>query len=154
MDGAAVAFANDSALQELGISAKGDLLAIRTFCEETFNAKVSEKVLKEETARSTVGQTQKEEIGSLKQYYRVKQGKEGHDQKSATCLASHYKPEMGRYVMVRTVGGGGTRDVYLHCDSTFNLSAAVLMYIYTFIFIHSSLKGILRTHNMTSSQLA
>ena len=36
-----MAFAKDGALQELGMSAKGDLLAMRAFCEGKFNAKVS-----------------------------------------------------------------------------------------------------------------
>ena len=43
MDGAAVLYANDSVLEELGLTAKGDLFALRAFCQKKSSGKPAEK---------------------------------------------------------------------------------------------------------------
>ena len=39
MDGMAVMYASDTALQEFGLTAKGDLYALKAFCEKKINCK-------------------------------------------------------------------------------------------------------------------
>ena len=39
MDGVAVMYASDTALQEFGLTAKGNLYALKTFCEKKMNCK-------------------------------------------------------------------------------------------------------------------
>ena len=113
-----MAFAKDGALQELGMSAKGDLLAMRAFCEGKFNAKVSEKEsLKKKLLDQQLSKRKKkisEAPGSSTRSIKEKKVKTRRVQLGWL----HYKPEKGRYVMVRTSDGGGTRDVDLPRDST------------------------------------
>lgn len=112
-----MAFAEDGALQELGMSAKGDLLAMRAFCEGKFNAKVSEKESLKKNLDQQLSKRKKkisEAPGSSTGSIKEKKVKTRRVQLGWL----HYKPKKGRYVMVRTSDGGGTRDVDLPRGST------------------------------------
>ena len=105
MDGAAVLYASDSALDELGLTAKGDLFALRAFCQK--KKKLLEQIFSKRKKKSS-------SVGARSN------SSEKENVKTRKVLLGwlHYKPEKRKYVMIRTPDGGGTRDVDLPHDST------------------------------------
>ena len=116
MDGAAVLYASDSALEELGVTAKGDLFALRAFCQNKSSEKVAEKdTLKKKLVEQIFSKRRKKSSALVSR----PDSREEEKVKTRKVLRGwlHYKPNKRKYVMVRTPDGGGTRDVDLPCDS-------------------------------------
>lgn len=127
MDAAAISFACDDDLQELGISAKGDLYALRAFCKkepskpndaqrENLKKKLLDQLFSKRRRKRGHGESQ------LNQPRMSGTGAGNGDEKLKTRKFQlgwlHFREEKKRYGMVRTSDGGGTRDVDLPFDST------------------------------------
>lgn len=121
MDKRAILLASDDFLKDMGIVAKGDILALRAFAEshqsveetrEKRKMLLIEKLLgrkkRSGTDSSTTGKRSKVTIEALPAT-KVKMRK-------VRLAWQHFNPETKRYVMVRESTGGGHREMALSCD--------------------------------------
>ena len=112
MDGSAVIYCPESFLIELGLKTKGDLYALRLFCERE-EKKGKNKDMEErkqhliEKLRSTKGSRVK---GSASESKRVSPSSNIKPRWRKFEMGwPHFSEEKGRYLAVRQSTGGGTR---------------------------------------------
>ena len=115
MDGTAVLYASDSDLADLGITAKGDLFALKAFCQKRSSGKaVENETLKKKLLDQIFLKRRKKRSTSTL-------NSPGEDKvKTRKDLLGyfHYNPDKRKYGMVRTAYGGGARHVDLLHDRT------------------------------------
>ena len=116
MDGSAVIYCPESFLIELGLKTKGDLYALRLFCERE-EKKGKNKDMEErkqhliEKLRSTKGSRVK---GSASESKRVSPSSNIKPRWRKFEMGwLHFSEEKGRYLAVRQSTGGGTRSISL-----------------------------------------
>ena len=124
MDAQAVCAADDKELQELGISTRGDILALRVFCKRKSEpnkeqARVeSEEKKKQLLAFLKSGESSGE--GPSRKVSRKLQDKKvpaSNKKKRLELGWLHQTMDSGHYVSVRAKDGGGTRIVEMPGDS-------------------------------------
>ena len=116
MDGSAVIYCPESFLMELGLKTKGDLYALRLFCERE-EKKVKNKDMEErkqhliEKLRSTKGSRVKGSATESKKSTSSSNVRPRWRKFEIGWL--HFSEEKGRYLAVRQPTGGGTRSISL-----------------------------------------
>ena len=116
MDGVAVMYASDTAWQEFNLTVKGDLYALKALCEKKINGKsvVEKEPLRNKLLQQLLNKRRKK-LSLLDSSSKAVEGKIKTRKFILGWL--HFRAEKGKYFMVRTPDGSGTRDVELPHDS-------------------------------------
>lgn len=116
MDGQAIIFAPDTTLKELGLVTQGDICALRAFCSNAIGQNGQEP----KESRDAIKRKLLEKL--LEKRKKLKGSDSFPKEKTRTRRFQlgwlNYNHSKERYIMVRTVDGGGTRDVDLPEDAT------------------------------------
>lgn len=133
MDGTAVQSTPDLVLTEFGLYARGDIFALRAFCEQKAKPEKEKKNEKEERKRKLLdliraGRKSKQPKSQLLNVDSVSSKSIKEKKKIAYIGWMHEKYQTGtekpKYTQVRANKGGGTRDIYLSsCDTSEDIIA-------------------------------
>lgn len=124
MDSDAVSAADDETLKEMGISTKGDLVALRAFCEKKSGIKNQETVTEErEKKRAELAMFLKEKryrpsSSTSHSFKKKKWGRPKEQHKRKIELGwLHRKSSDDPFTLIRSKDGGGTRSADLPVTS-------------------------------------
>ena len=125
MDRTAILYLSDTELIELGIARKGDLFAVRSFCEQ-WEKQIERQGIEDDREHRKQFLIQKLRLKRLKT-----SGASGsrHSNSQVTpernCKTRkfqigwlHYAPDKSKYLAVRQATGGGTRNLAMPANST------------------------------------
>lgn len=123
MDLTAVKEAKDEELQVLGLIRRGDILALRAFADTAIKATTADKkrsllgTLKEKFAGQRLSKKKKTETLPVKQV-KQKGGASKVVSRKIRVGWQHFDRKQQRYISIRLVNGGGTRDIDVGINAT------------------------------------
>ena len=134
MDVEAVLYATEESLQDLGLTAKGDIFAVKAFCQRRTKSHDPKEEDYEDRKRKLVEELKKgREKGKYKKTeaansvtnnldsdsdQRATKGPSARKSRKITLGWMHYSSKEKRFVTVRLNNGGGTRRIDVAFDST------------------------------------
>ena len=121
MDKRAILLASDDFLKDMGIVAKGDILALRAFAESHQSVEETREKRKMLLVEKLLGRKKRNGTNSSTTGKRSKVTSESLPAtkvkiRKVRMAWQHLNPESKRYVMVRESTGGGHREMALPCD--------------------------------------